>query len=300
MSGPQGNINQLDKLPPELIKIIEIAISSHPKLRKVTARISMTEFWEDNERGNLLEILSFFSQRHSEYGLGDPEKETVDRYLNGIPPKLRDWDLIRNESSDARRKLEAELMTQFDQAMVCILRIYNKYPHEDRTKLPPSERPSSKEANQKGVIRDLVDIFESVLTLRNAANESFLKASDQNILMAIASSNIIPSEKFRDDYERLRTDLQSDLPTIWNNIRSIDERLYPKVKELPDCFNDITNRLGDIRVVMSEVRKGFRELSIHAITTMLTNQAESSTVIDVTQAESSTVIDVTQGGHVPS
>ena len=96
-------------------------------LRQTRKRnISIQEFWEVDGKGNLEDVLELLRTHSNDYGMGQIEKSTIEGYLNSIPPKLRDWDLVRYESSDARRKLESELLGEFTRAVDFIAQLFNR------------------------------------------------------------------------------------------------------------------------------------------------------------------------------
>jgi len=92
----------------------------------ITGRTTVREFWEDEARGGLLNILIYFSANYKDAGMSQGEKDSIDTILSHVPPKLtsRDQaDLSGNHT--LRDQLDGEIREMYSDALD-ILRKYLK------------------------------------------------------------------------------------------------------------------------------------------------------------------------------
>lgn len=259
-SDPTGSF----RIPIEQLKRVQLLIDvQFPAYSKAESGITPREFSEDDNKGNLLDVLNYFNKNSWRLNLGDDDRQTLEDFLTKIPSELKEWVRLGKDEStkEELNNLEERIYGRIRQAISWLDKFCKSLPSDsvDNTDnknviVLDGIRPTRTVATQ------FYDVIESMFNLRVAVDNCGLEANNEPELKTIARSNIWPSEKFKDDYKKLMTNFETDLPYIWDNIKDIHNELFPNLEKLPECFRHIIEEKNTLKYVMDDILKGVRVL----------------------------------------
>lgn len=234
----------------------------------ITGRTTVREFWEDEARGGLLNILLYFSVNYRAVGMSEGEKNSIDTIISHVPPKLHS----RKEAHTAgnhtlRDQLDGQIRGMYGDALD-ILRKYRA-----PSGISPVERiepyqAGSREFDQNPIRRlllDLLDVMEKVSLINATATRCVMESNIPNNMLSIVNTAHHGADQCQNlstDYGELSENVDTLLPPgrcDRAKVQGASDNVKVQILNIGNCFRAIA---ANTNVIVSEVgslRSNYRQ-----------------------------------------
>jgi len=246
------------QLSPALIKLkpdFRLLITVHyPRVLK--NEISVREFWEEKEKGNLNKLLLNLYTHNDKYKLYDNEIREIESLLSDIPTKLgriRNYSII---SSDDNNEIKIR------QGYAHFIKIFSELlkidEDDDNASMEPEirSRVNTYNNDKEKIMEKLYVFTESVCELRSGIDHLCDASKDEQILKRLIPTYKTPSQKFKEDYQNLIKDIQDNLPEdISDKIKDTNQKLSSQIDKLIEFFSNSHVDILSIESTMNYIER---------------------------------------------
>jgi len=245
--------------------------------------ITVREFWEDEARGGLLNILIYFSANYKDAGMSQGEKDSIDTILSHVPPKLNSWkkaDLSKDHT--LRDQLDGEIREMYGDALDILRGCLEQHQISGILTVERTEPYQAGSREFKEVIKvllELLDIMDKVSLIDATATRCVMESNIPNNMLSIvntATHGASQCQHLCTDYEKLSGHVDTLLPAGRGDRRRREEvqgaskEINVQIGKIAGCFSEIATKKGEIVREVGSLRSSYRTYCEITISEILT------------------------------